>query len=36
VKSGAEVLCHDPSFIDPAAREKFEREQKAFALGGWP
>ena len=23
-----------PSFVDPAAREKFEREQKAFALGG--
>jgi NAD(P)-dependent dehydrogenase (short-subunit alcohol dehydrogenase family) len=23
-----------PSFVDPAAREKFEREQKAFAFGG--
>jgi 3-oxoacyl-[acyl-carrier protein] reductase len=34
VKSGAEVLCHDPSFVDPASRESFEREEKAIALAG--
>jgi NAD(P)-dependent dehydrogenase (short-subunit alcohol dehydrogenase family) len=32
VKSGAEALCHDPSFQDAAARKKFELEEGALAL----
>ncbi len=32
IKSGASVLCHDPSFADPTMREKFEREHVAIAL----
>ncbi len=33
IKSGASVLCHDPSFADCASRENFEREHSVVALG---